>query len=104
MKEIRKLSAEIEATKNDLSKVEEHLEKCQEYKRFLDGLTPRDWIVKQRTLVRESRIKNSLPVEPGPVTSDLLVLCSLHQVCKGVCDSVLTSTCNNQKYKLKNTK
>ena len=72
MKEIRKLSAEIEVTKNDLSKVEEHLEKCQEYKRFLDGLTPRDWIVKQRTLVRESRIKNGLPVESGNVTSELL--------------------------------
>lgn len=65
VKEIRRLSAEIESTKNELSKVDESLGKCQEYKRFLDGLTPRDWIVARRTdLLQEP------PSEP--VSGDLV--------------------------------
>eukprot|EP01043_Picozoa_sp_COSAG02_P031691 COSAG02_NODE_2081_length_9898_cov_45.797539_1_plen_504_part_10 len=63
VKEIRKLTAEIESTKNELSKVEENLAKCEEYKRFLDGLTPQDWIIERRTeLLEASKQPSDKPV------------------------------------------
>lgn len=55
VKEIRKLTAEIESTKNELSKVEESLAKCEDYKRFLDGITPKDWIIDRRTALLKQR-------------------------------------------------
>lgn len=65
VKEIRKLTAEIESTKNELSKVEEQLAKCEEYKEFLDGLTPKDWIIDRRTeLLKEQPDK--------PVSGELI--------------------------------
>jgi hypothetical protein len=65
VKEIRKLTAEIESTKNELSKVEEHLAKCEDYKRFLDGLTPKDWIIQRRTdLLKEPKDVNGELIQP----------------------------------------
>jgi hypothetical protein len=48
VKEIKRLTALIEAMKNELAKVEDHYNKCKGFKKFLDGLTPRDWIIQQR--------------------------------------------------------
>ena len=67
VKEIRKLTAEIESTKNELSKVEEHLHKCEDYKRFLDGLTDPKWIIERRMDLRREA-----PTDGGP-TGELIV-------------------------------
>ena len=55
VKEIKRLTALIEAMGNELAKVEDHYQKCCGYKKFLDGLTPRDWIIAQRQWPPEGR-------------------------------------------------
>mmetsp|Transcript_46605 Transcript_46605/g.110452 ORF Transcript_46605/g.110452 Transcript_46605/m.110452 type:complete len:577 (-) Transcript_46605:146-1876(-) len=47
VQEIKKLNASIAQVKSDMSKYEEQLEECQAYKKFLDHLTPRDYVKEQ---------------------------------------------------------
>ena len=52
--EIKKLNQEISKYENDLHKQEEHIAKCQEYKDFLDKLSPDEW-KESRQKKREER-------------------------------------------------
>eukprot|EP01027_Heterolobosea_sp_BB2_P005804 GEZU01008831.1.p1 GENE.GEZU01008831.1~~GEZU01008831.1.p1 ORF type:complete len:442 (-),score=201.30 GEZU01008831.1:138-1463(-) len=58
--EIKKLTHRITAIKNEMSKYEEQLEDCRKYKKFLDDLTPPEWLEEQerkRVQRREQRKK-----------------------------------------------
>eukprot|EP00736_Rhodelphis_marinus_P011866 Rmarinus@m.10502 len=56
LQEIKKLNSQIAAIKSEMSKYEEQLEECREYKNFLDSLTPTDWFEEQKRK-REAKIK-----------------------------------------------
>ncbi len=47
VQEIKKLNAQIAAVKSEMAKYDESLEECQAYKKFLDELTPQDYIQEQ---------------------------------------------------------
>lgn len=47
VQEIKKLNAQIAAVKSEMAKYEESLEECQAYKKFLDELTPQEYIQEQ---------------------------------------------------------
>eukprot|EP00284_Hemiselmis_tepida_P010146 CAMPEP_0174932562 /NCGR_PEP_ID=MMETSP1355-20121228/36610_1 /TAXON_ID=464990 /ORGANISM="Hemiselmis tepida, Strain CCMP443" /LENGTH=576 /DNA_ID=CAMNT_0016178983 /DNA_START=44 /DNA_END=1774 /DNA_ORIENTATION=+ len=48
VQEIKKLNAQIAAVKSEMAKYEESLEECQAYKRFMDELTPQEYVQEQR--------------------------------------------------------
>ena len=60
VKEIKRLTVLIEAMANELAKVEDHFQKCCGYKKFLDGLTPWDWIQTQRKAKGDAEATGSL--------------------------------------------
>jgi len=48
--EIKKLTAQIAAVNSETTKYTESLEECLSYKKFLDDLTPQEWIAEQYEL------------------------------------------------------
>ena len=42
--EVKRLNGEIATARLDLGRREDKLEECEEYLRFLDGLTPKEWL------------------------------------------------------------
>ena len=53
VQEIKKLTAQIAAVNSETTKYAESLEECQSYKKFLDDLTPQEWIEEQHELHRK---------------------------------------------------
>jgi hypothetical protein len=53
MAEIKRINAQIIAIKSDLSKAEDRLYNCAQYKKFLDELTPQEWIDEQMAIKRK---------------------------------------------------
>lgn len=47
IQEIKRLNAEIEGMRSELSKFEEQLEDCKKYKEFIDSLTPKEFFDEQ---------------------------------------------------------
>ena len=50
VQEIKKLTAQIAAVNSETTKYAESLDECQSYKKFLDDLTPQEWIKEQYEL------------------------------------------------------
>lgn len=50
MQEIKRLKHSIHVVVNEKSKLQEQLNACLEYKEFLDGLTPPEWVEEQKRL------------------------------------------------------
>ena len=48
VQEIKKLHQEIQAVQSEMTKLREHLDDCERYKKFLDALTPDEWFEDQR--------------------------------------------------------
>ena len=48
VQEIKKLHQEIQAVQSEMTKLREHLDDCERYKKFLDSLTPEEWFEDQR--------------------------------------------------------
>jgi hypothetical protein len=55
VQEIKKLNAQIAAVKSEMAKYEESLEECQAYKKFLDELTPAEYVQEQIELHEEEK-------------------------------------------------
>lgn len=67
VQEIKKITAQMMSIKSEISKYEEMLKEYQLYKRFLESLTPNDWLderrkehEKRREAKRKEREKNAL--------------------------------------------
>eukprot|EP00762_Andalucia_godoyi_P000067 ANDGO_02278.mRNA.1 hypothetical protein PHYSODRAFT_330169 len=58
--EIKRLNAQIQAIKSQMSTDEEKLEEWRRYKDFLLSLTPEDWKMEQRELLRKSKFQKSV--------------------------------------------
>jgi hypothetical protein len=54
--EIKKLTAQIAAVNSETTKYTESLEECLSYKKFLDNLTPQEWIAEQNQLHKEHNL------------------------------------------------
>jgi hypothetical protein len=54
--EIKKLTAQIAAVNSETTKYTESLEECLSYKKFLDDLTPQEWIAEQNQLHKEHNL------------------------------------------------
>ena len=48
VQEIKKLHQEIQAVQSEMTKLREHLDDCERYKKFLDKLTPEEWFEDQK--------------------------------------------------------
>jgi hypothetical protein len=55
VQEIKKLNAQIASIKSEMAKYEESLEECQAYKKFLDDLTPPEYVREQLELHERER-------------------------------------------------
>ena len=55
--EIKKLNMQIAAVKSEMSKLNESLEDCLKYKKFLDDLTPPEFFQKQKDIKRARQVE-----------------------------------------------
>eukprot|EP01006_Ploeotia_vitrea_P054969 TRINITY_DN67944_c0_g2_i1.p1 TRINITY_DN67944_c0_g2~~TRINITY_DN67944_c0_g2_i1.p1 ORF type:complete len:547 (-),score=95.14 TRINITY_DN67944_c0_g2_i1:118-1758(-) len=58
--EIKKLSAQIAAISNDKTKIEEAMQACLRYKKFLDQLTPAQWFRETLCNIEIQRVREEL--------------------------------------------
>ena len=54
--EVKRLNGEIATARLDLGRREDKLEECEEYLRFLDGLTPKEWLAEFREVADDGEI------------------------------------------------
>jgi hypothetical protein len=54
--EVKRLNDEIATARLDLGRREDKLEECEEYLRFLDGLTPKEWLAEFREVEDDGEI------------------------------------------------
>ena len=54
--EVKRLNDEIATARLDLGRREDKLEECEEYLRFLDGLTPKEWLTEFREVEDDGEI------------------------------------------------
>ena len=66
--EVKRLNGEIATARFDLGRREDKLEECEEYLRFLDGLTPKEWLAEFREVADDGEI--GLESEDGAVEEE----------------------------------